>query len=96
ARQLREGGPWGQEFSEPLFVGEFELIDHRLVGERHLKLNVRHPDTPRTLDAIAFSVDTQQWPRSDVKGVRMVYHLDVNQFRGVERLQLIAEYLEPL
>ncbi|MEM6300938.1 MAG: single-stranded-DNA-specific exonuclease RecJ [Pseudomonadota bacterium] len=96
ARQLREGGPWGQEFSEPLFVGEFELIDHKLVGERHLKLSVRHPETPRTLDAIAFSVDTQQWPRSDVKGVRMVYRLDVNQFRGVERLQLIAEYLEPL
>ncbi|MEO0436574.1 MAG: single-stranded-DNA-specific exonuclease RecJ [Pseudomonadota bacterium] len=93
ARQLREGGPWGQNFTEPLFDGDFDLIDQKIVGERHLKLRVRHPDAPEALDAIAFSIDTKQWPANEVKSVRMAYRLDVNHFRGVERLQLVVEDL---
>ncbi|HET6396674.1 MAG TPA: single-stranded-DNA-specific exonuclease RecJ, partial [Pseudoxanthomonas sp.] len=41
AEALRDGGPWGQGFPEPLFDGEFELLDWRVVGERHLRMQLR-------------------------------------------------------
>src|SRR6476620_6181633 len=41
AQCLRDGGPWGQAFPEPVFDGEFDVVGHRVVGERHLKLSLR-------------------------------------------------------
>lgn len=40
AQLLRDAGPWGQMFPEPLFDGRFRLLQQRLVGERHLKVMV--------------------------------------------------------
>src|ERR1700694_3043651 len=47
ARVLRGAGPWGQGFPEPVFDGEFEILDSRIVGGRHLKLSVRERSTSR-------------------------------------------------
>ena len=33
AQALRDGGPWGQHFPEPLFDGEFLVVQQRLLGE---------------------------------------------------------------
>ena len=52
ADALRDGGPWGQGYPEPLFDGEFELLNWRVVGERHLKLELAHAGG--RLNAIAF------------------------------------------
>ena len=94
AEVLLAGGPWGQGFPEPRFDGEFLLEDQRLVGERHLKLRVRPMDGSQSLDAIAFNIDTDHWPRTDVHRVRLVYRLDVNEFRGARALQLMVEHME--
>lgn len=95
AEQLREGGPWGQHFPEPVFDGEFLLLDQRLVGERHLKMTVAHPDDPqRAIDVISFNVDLRRWPDRDCARVRLAYRLDVNEWRGRVTLQLVAEHLE--
>lgn len=40
ARLLRGAGPWGQGFPEPIFDGAFRVIDLRVVGSRHLKLQL--------------------------------------------------------
>jgi hypothetical protein len=51
ADALRDGGPWGQAFPEPLFDGEFEVADWKVVGERRLARRPSHPAgrrTPRT------------------------------------------------
>ena len=37
---LRDGGPWGQGYPEPLFDGEFDVLAWRVVGERHLKFEL--------------------------------------------------------
>ncbi|WED21385.1 single-stranded-DNA-specific exonuclease RecJ [Vibrio sp. JC009] len=97
AEQLRSGGPWGQNFPEPVFDGEFKILHQKLVGEKHLKLMVEplfkgHP-TNLTLDAIAFNVDLRRWPDASVKTVNMAYRLDVNEFRGNQSLQLMVETL---
>jgi len=95
AQLLRDAGPWGHQFPEPSFHGEFRLLQQRIVGQRHLKLVLQEPQSGLALDAIAFNVDTEFWPNTDVQRVHLVYRLDVNEFRGQRSLQLMVEWLEP-
>lgn len=89
ARQLREAGPWGAGFPEPVFLGDFELAEQRVVGERHLKLRVVPPGGGRPVDAIAFNQQA-----GGLRGsVRLAYRLDVNEYRGIESPQLIVEQI---
>lgn len=95
AHQLRQAGPWGQHFPEPLFHGHFEIIQQRLVGERHLKLVLKPEEGGPTLDAIAFNIDRERWPNPNIRWVEMAYKLDVNEYRGQESVQLLVVHLEP-
>lgn len=96
AEMLREAGPWGQMFPEPMFDGEFRLLQQRLVGERHLKVILEPVGGGPLLDGIAFNVDTAIWPDNGVRQVKIAYKLDVNEFRGNRSVQLIIENLWPL
>ena len=93
ASALRFAGPWGQHFPEPVFDGVFDLVDQRIVGERHLKLVVSPAGSDRVLDAIAFNVDTDTWPAPSVARIELAYRLDVNEFRGQRNVQLVVEHL---
>lgn len=93
AQLLRDAGPWGQAFPEPLFDGLFRVADVRVLGGRHLKLGVTPLDGARVLDAIAFNQAGAQTPAAG-DCVRLAYRLDVNVFRGNQALQLIAEHVE--
>jgi len=96
AEAIRQAGPWGQGFEEPLFDGEFELVQRRIVGEHHLKMVLRHPEAPdRVFDAIAFNHVDHDWP-DEVNRVELVYQLDVNEYRGRRNLQLLVRYLRPI
>ncbi|MBN26031.1 MAG: single-stranded-DNA-specific exonuclease RecJ [Alteromonadaceae bacterium] len=92
---LKDAGPWGQGFPEPLFDGQFELVEQRIVGHKHLKMMLRMP-TGKLVDAIAFNVDTQVWPNEQCKHVELAYKLDINEFRGRTSLQFLVEGLNPL
>ena len=92
AQCLKDAGPWGQQFPEPLFDGEFQLMDQRLVGSKHLKMMVKHPSGV-LIDAIAFNVDLNQWPNPECSEVNLAYKLDINEFRGKTSLQLMVEGL---
>lgn len=92
AEVLRNAGPWGQSFPEPLFDGVFEIIQQRLVGGKHLKLMLAQHD--QTLDAIAFNVDLNQWPNYRCTHINIAYRMDVNEFRGKRSVQLVVEQLE--
>jgi single-stranded-DNA-specific exonuclease len=95
AERLRDAGPWGQEFPEPLFDGSFEVLDSRVVGERHLKLWLRHTGDTKTIEAIAFDAAPES-AAPECKRVRAVYRLDVNEYQGSRSLQLVIEHLEPV
>lgn len=92
---LKDAGPWGQGFPEPLFDGQFELVEQRIVGHKHLKMMLRMP-TGKLVDAIAFNVDTQVWPNEQCKHIELAYKLDINEFRGRTSLQFLVEGLNPL
>jgi single-stranded-DNA-specific exonuclease len=93
AELLRNAGPWGQGFPEPMFHGLFTVLGQRVVGDKHLKLSLRPQDSRRTLDAIAFN-QAEQAPAVGQR-LRLVYRLDSNEYRGMLGVQLIVEYMEP-
>ncbi|MDX1804789.1 MAG: single-stranded-DNA-specific exonuclease RecJ [Alcanivorax sp.] len=87
--------PWGQGFPPPTFDGEFEVLQHRIVGERHLKLTLGLPGVQGVIDAIHFNVPVAELP-SRIGRVRGIYRLEVNEFRGQRNPQLLFEHLQPL
>jgi single-stranded-DNA-specific exonuclease len=95
AEKIISSGPWGQGFPEPLFDGEFEVINTRIVGERHLKLQLRHPGNNKAIDAIAFNITDEDWPEATGR-VQTVYKLDINEFAGRRQLQLVVDYISPI
>ncbi|MFT4257758.1 MAG: single-stranded-DNA-specific exonuclease RecJ [Pseudoxanthomonas sp.] len=92
AEAIRDGGPWGQGFPEPLFDGEFDVLDWRVVGERHLKLVLRHPMRREPLNAIHFGGWHNAAPEPRL---RLAYRLAPDDYRGGQAIQLIVEYREP-
>lgn len=94
AEVLRDAVPWGQAFPAPLFDGEFEVLEQRIVGEKHLKLVFSSAQSGgRVIDAIHFNADPALWPNS-CKRARVACRVDVNEYRGVRSPQLIVEWIE--
>ena len=92
ARSLRDAGPWGSGFPEPLWSGDFAVVEQRVVGENHLKLRVRPAGGGNVVDAIAFGQAGPAWRGN----VQMAFRLDVNEWRGVESPQLVVEQIASL
>lgn len=95
AESIRNAGPWGQHFSEPVFDGEFEIANWRVVGEKHLKMQLASAETEQLFDAIAFNTQASDIEETD-GFIRAAYRLDVNSFRNQKTAQLIIEYFEGL
>ena len=91
ARALRDGGPWGQGFAEPLFEGRFDCLNWRVIGAGHWRLRLRPlPDGPE-LDAVQFDpVGPAPPPR-----LRAAYRLAIDTWQGGERLQLLLQHCMP-
>jgi len=92
---LRNAGPWGQEFPEPLFHGVFDVVQSRIVGQQHLKLVLRKATHEMLIDAIAFFVERPEYWLG-IRQVKIAYKLDINEYNGQRSLQLIIDYLERL
>ncbi|MEP6633432.1 MAG: single-stranded-DNA-specific exonuclease RecJ [Luteimonas sp.] len=94
ALALRDGGPWGQAFPEPMFDGEFDVLAWRVVGERHLKMELAL-DASQTramsLNAIHFGGWSGAPPHSRV---RIAYRLEPDDYRGADAVQLVVTHLE--
>ena len=89
AEQLANGGPWGQHFPEPLFDGQFSVRSHRIVGEKHLKLTLDAEGTE--IEGIAFNIDMSEWLAAPLKRFHALYRLNVNEYRGERRAQLVIQ-----
>ncbi|WGE88091.1 single-stranded-DNA-specific exonuclease RecJ [Actinobacillus equuli subsp. haemolyticus] len=92
AELLQQVGPWGQNFPEPTFEGEFRLLQQRVLGGKHLKLMVEQSNGG-LFDAIWFNADLRYFPDLSIKQVKLIYKLDINEFRGNKSLQLRVETL---
>ena len=91
ARQVLEGGPWGQGFPAPVFDGSFEILSQKIVGGGHLKLKARNTKSDQVFEAIAFGTDRLIENRHCV----LVYRLDLNLYDGLMSVQLIVDAIDP-
>jgi single-stranded-DNA-specific exonuclease len=78
---------WGQAFEAPVFCDAVEVVSQRLVGEKHLKLSIKHAGQLR--DAIWFG-HTDQLPAQ----VKLAYRLSVDEYNGRQRVQMVVQGVE--
>jgi single-stranded-DNA-specific exonuclease len=90
ARMLRDGGPWGQGYPEPLFDGCFDVLAWRVVGERHLKLELGCGG--QRLNAIEFGGWQADAPPPRI---RVAYRMEPDGYRGGDAIQLVVVHREP-
>ena len=96
AQALRAGGPWGQAFPEPSFDGLFSVRSTRIIGDRHVKMWVEVPRSGRSFDAVAFNHLEDGVAFVPPEGpMQLVYRLEVNEYQGERRLQLLVDHLLP-
>lgn len=92
ATLLKESGPWGQHFPEPLFEGIFDVHFQRILGKNHVKFVLGLPQTPMQLEAIAFNVDEAILANKDCKKIHAAYNLDINNYQDRYSLQLMIKH----
>ena len=81
---LLDAQVWGQGFEAPLFCDEVQVLQQRLVGEKHLKLRLRHAGQER--DAIWFG-HTEPLPAQ----LRLAYRVSMDEWQGRQRVQMVVE-----
>jgi len=77
---------WGQGFQEPIWFGEFNILESKLIGseQNHLKM---------VLEKNGAIFDALHFFNSNIpcaKSVNMAYRLATNEFRGEVKLQLMV------
>jgi single-stranded-DNA-specific exonuclease len=87
--QLLENQVWGQGFAPPLFYDEFEVINQRILADKHLKLTLKTIDKPLVIDAIYFNHSTLL-----AGTIQAAYQLQTNSYNGVQKVQLNLQYIE--
>ncbi len=92
ARQLRHAGPWGQAFPEPLFDNLFECASWKVMGESHLRLQLRDPRDGALHDAVMFNAYHGQPPPPRL---RAAYELTINDWQGRETPRLLLRHIVP-
>ena len=96
ALALEAAGPWGQSFPEPLFDGVFDVVETRVLADRHLKLWLRPQPAAHPVEAIAFGhfdADGRERPAAGSR-VRVAYRLQSTTYGGTARAEMLAEYLQ--
>ncbi len=83
--------PWGQGFPEPIFDEVLEIVEQKVLKGGHLKLKLLSLRFPTLLDGIFFNQDRV----IDRRNVRFAFKLDVNRYRGVDRVQLLIVHCWP-
>jgi single-stranded-DNA-specific exonuclease len=85
--QMLESHIWGQGFPQPLFCDTFSLESQRVVGGKHLKLQLLKDG--KRLEAMRFGA-LAPLPAT----VRAAYRIAVNEFDGLKSVQLVFEHVE--
>ena len=78
---------WGHGFEAPLFSEPLDVLQQRLVGEKHLKLQLRHQGD--VVDGIFFGRTAPLPPKA-----HLAYRLDINNWQGQQSVQFVVEGVE--
>ena len=90
---LRTAVPWGVSFPEPMFDGLFEVDESRVVGKRHLQLELRPDGTETKVRAILYNMQKYQL-NEDMRKVRIAYLLEADEYNRRQSPRLNIRYIE--
>lgn len=90
--RLKNISVWGNGFVPPVFDGKFEVINHRILKDKHLKLSLKMAGVQYPIDAIWFNYQADSWDYRAF-GVHILYTLDINEWQGSQSLQLVIKDL---
>ena len=96
AGMIKYAGPWGQQFPEPIFDGQFTIINQKIVGSNHLKLTLGIIGSQQCIDGIAFNIDLDEWTDESCQKIECAYQLDINEFRGLQSVQLMIRHINKI
>ena len=85
--RLMEAQVWGQGFAQPLFEDVFQVDKQRLLKDVHLKLQLSKGGA--RFEAIRFN-----FAASVPDKIRAAYRLSINEFNGMQNVQLMLEHIE--
>lgn len=83
---------WGHGFVAPQFDGLFEVLDSRILKDKHLKLSLKYPGVLYPVDAIWFNYDTDEWDYR-AKEVHVLFELNINEWNGNQNIQMMVKDL---
>ncbi len=83
---------WGHGFAKPIFDGVFEVLNFKVLKDKHLKLNLRYANVQYPIEAIYFNFDPETWDYR-AQSVHLLFELDINEWRGNQSLQLMVRDL---
>ena len=92
AEHLAESSIWGHGFAPPIFDGVFDVLNFKILKDKHLKLSLRYPDVRYPIEAIQFNFDSSAWDYRTEK-VHILFELDINEWNGKQSLQLMIKDL---
>lgn len=94
--QILENQVWGQGFAPPLFYDEFEVLNQRVLGEKHLKLTLKPASaaSPPVLSGMD-SIDAIYFNQTDLLSDRILaaYQLQTNSYNGAQKVQLNLRFV---
>lgn len=96
--QILENQVWGQGFAPPLFYDEFEVLNQRLLGEKHLKLTLKPVAAQASpMRSGMLAIDAIYFNQTDFLSERIqaIYQLQTNSYNGAQKVQLNLRYVTP-
>ena len=96
--QILENQVWGQGFAPPLFYDEFEVLNQRLLGEKHLKLTLKPLSAQVSpMRSGIGAIDAIYFNQTDFLNERIqaIYQLQTNSYNGAQKVQLNLRYVTP-
>ncbi|MCK9382484.1 MAG: single-stranded-DNA-specific exonuclease RecJ [Sulfuritalea sp.] len=91
AVRLMQQEVWGQAFPAPLFADSFEVLNQRVLKDKHLKLKLQKGG--QRFDAIQFNF-ADEFASGAPDRIRAAFRVDINEWNGTQTVQLMLEHFE--
>ena len=91
AVRLMQQEVWGQSFPAPLFADRFEVLNQRILKDKHLKLKLQKGN--QRFDAIQFNF-SEGFANGVPERIRAAFRVDINEWNGTQTVQLMLEHFE--
>ncbi len=80
---------WGTDFPEPIFANRFQVVNQKLIKDKHLSLDLKPEGSNRVIRAIWF-----RRKKPLPKHASLSYKLNLSEWQDQKYLQLIIESME--